>query len=73
MNLNAINQLAQRQGRAPWSLSFSFGRSLQAGGVGWGGVGWVPCSSVWFVLRLADQLHGSAFGRTPWRAAHFAN
>ncbi|PSC75875.1 fructose-1,6-bisphosphate aldolase [Micractinium conductrix] len=30
VNLNAINQLAQQQGRAPWSLSFSFGRSLQA-------------------------------------------
>ena len=31
-NLNRINQLAQQQGRAPWSLSFSFGRSLQVGG-----------------------------------------
>ncbi|KAI7844816.1 hypothetical protein COHA_001695 [Chlorella ohadii] len=30
VNLNAINRLAQQQGRAPWSLSFSFGRSLQA-------------------------------------------
>ena len=30
-NLNSINQLAQQQGRAPWSLSFSFGRSLQVG------------------------------------------
>lgn len=29
MNLNAINRLAQAEGRAPWSLSFSFGRSLQ--------------------------------------------
>ena len=34
VNLNAINQLAQQQGRAPWSLSFSFGRSLQVGGCG---------------------------------------
>ncbi len=33
MNLNAINRLAQQQGRAPWSLSFSFGRSLQVGGL----------------------------------------
>lgn len=30
VNLNRINQLAREQGRAPWSLSFSFGRSLQA-------------------------------------------
>lgn len=30
VNLNRINQLAQQQGRAPWALSFSFGRSLQA-------------------------------------------
>ena len=29
-NLNRINQLAREQGRAPWALSFSFGRSLQA-------------------------------------------
>jgi fructose-bisphosphate aldolase class I len=29
VNLNAINRLAQAEGRAPWSLSFSFGRSLQ--------------------------------------------
>lgn len=33
VNLNAINRLAQQQGRAPWSLSFSFGRSLQVGGL----------------------------------------
>lgn len=71
MNLNAINRLAQQQGRAPWSLSFSFGRSLQVrgvGGVGWGGVaavGLVSCSSVWLVPRLADQSHGSSFGRRP--------
>lgn len=30
VNLNRINQVAQQQGSAPWSLSFSFGRSLQA-------------------------------------------
>eukprot|EP00775_Hariotina_reticulata_P012049 gene12049-12191_t len=30
VNLNTINQLAQQQGRAPWSLSFSYGRALQA-------------------------------------------
>lgn len=29
LNLDAINRLAQQQGRAPWALSFSFGRSLQ--------------------------------------------
>ncbi len=32
INLNRINQLAREQGRAPWSLSFSFGRSLQVKG-----------------------------------------
>ena len=30
MNLNALNQVAAREGKAPWSLSFSFGRALQA-------------------------------------------
>jgi fructose-bisphosphate aldolase, class I len=30
VNLNALNRLAQSEGRAPWSLSFSFGRGLQA-------------------------------------------
>lgn len=30
VNLQAINALARQQGRAPWSLSFSFGRALQA-------------------------------------------
>jgi hypothetical protein len=29
LNLNEINRLAGQQGRAPWSLSFSFGRALQ--------------------------------------------
>lgn len=29
-NLNAINQLAQETGGAPWALTFSFGRALQA-------------------------------------------
>ena len=29
MNLNCLNQLAARDGAAPWSLSFSFGRALQ--------------------------------------------
>jgi len=29
-HLDAINCLAREQGRAPWSLSFSFGRALQA-------------------------------------------
>ncbi|GBF90781.1 fructose-1,6-bisphosphate aldolase [Raphidocelis subcapitata] len=29
-NLDAINKLAKEEGRAPWSLSFSFGRGLQA-------------------------------------------
>lgn len=43
MNLNAINRLAQQQGRAPWSLSFSFGRSLQVG-LG-AGCGVVRCCS----------------------------
>lgn len=31
VNLNRINQVAQQQGAASWSLSFSFGRSLQVG------------------------------------------
>ncbi|KAI3428677.1 hypothetical protein D9Q98_007500 [Chlorella vulgaris] len=30
INLNRINQEAQQSGGCPWSLSFSFGRSLQA-------------------------------------------
>eukprot|EP00878_Enallax_costatus_P001823 GHUV01001981.1.p1 GENE.GHUV01001981.1~~GHUV01001981.1.p1 ORF type:complete len:376 (+),score=110.86 GHUV01001981.1:258-1385(+) len=30
INLNAINRTAQKQGKAPWSLSFSYGRALQA-------------------------------------------
>lgn len=30
VNLNAINRMAQRDGGAPWALSFSFGRGLQA-------------------------------------------
>lgn len=30
LNLNAINVMAQQQGKAPWSLSFSYGRALQA-------------------------------------------
>ena len=29
VNLNCLNQLAARDGAAPWSLSFSFGRALQ--------------------------------------------
>ncbi len=28
-NLNAINQLAQREGGAPWNITFSYGRALQ--------------------------------------------
>lgn len=32
INLNRINQEAQQSGGCPWSLSFSFGRSLQVGG-----------------------------------------
>eukprot|EP01026_Neomeris_dumetosa_P034768 TRINITY_DN27864_c0_g1_i2.p1 TRINITY_DN27864_c0_g1~~TRINITY_DN27864_c0_g1_i2.p1 ORF type:complete len:251 (-),score=27.26 TRINITY_DN27864_c0_g1_i2:291-1043(-) len=30
INLNTINQLAEEDGKCPWSLSFSFGRALQA-------------------------------------------
>ncbi|KAI8464893.1 MAG: fructose-bisphosphate aldolase [Monoraphidium minutum] len=30
LNLDAINKMAQAEGRAPWALSFSFGRGLQA-------------------------------------------
>ena len=29
-NLNTLNVLAKRDGKAPWSLSFSYGRALQA-------------------------------------------
>jgi len=30
MNLNAINSFASASGSCPWSLSFSYGRALQA-------------------------------------------
>jgi len=30
INLNALNQLASNGRAAPWALSFSFGRALQA-------------------------------------------
>ena len=37
-NLNAINALANASGKAPWALTFSFGRALQAGALqAWGG------------------------------------
>jgi fructose-bisphosphate aldolase class I len=36
VNLNALNRLAQQGGKAPWSLSFSFGRALQVRGLALG-------------------------------------
>jgi fructose-bisphosphate aldolase, class I len=31
VNLNILNRIAAEQGRAPWNLSFSYGRALQVG------------------------------------------
>lgn len=77
VNLNRINQLAREQGRAPWSLSFSFGRSLQArthlagvvvlvcvrGGF-WGGVGG---GDGWARAGSAEQGSHRQGGKDVWR------
>ena len=73
-HLDAINCLAREQGRAPWSLSFSFGRALQArcghqinmiaGGSGVASLQYPRRAGTFCINRLSQANLGAP--RTPW-------